>query len=619
MTAGPDAGFPSGAAGDPPPPPAPSPAIGTHRLLGNGTSAALVQRGGEIDWWCAPAFDSPPLLWSLLDPHGAAARWVGARYAGGDDRPAGPTARTLLRCRGRRVTCWDGLLADGERTVLVRLVRCDDDDLDLEHELSVGGFDQPWGAWSAGRAELASCSLAVTGLTDASVVGRRLSGRVRAPRGRWGALTVAVGAALDATADELAERLGRAQGDVEDHLRRARLPRHHPERAADALTVLTACTYRPTGAVIASPTTSLPEAPGHGRQFDYRYTWLRDASLAVSVAALLGHRHTTRAYLRFVEDVVGGVQVPATPLTDIRGGTVPEEREVDGVRGWGESRPVRVGNGARDQVQYDALGMLVEGVSVHLQTGGALRPSTWSMVQDVADQLADDDDPTAPSSGIWELRKPAPLVSGDVGRWLALDRAVWIARMRHPLRRRRHWKRARDAARARVVAALGDDGGLPQSYGEQPRQADASALMAALFGMVRGEQARRLVDVTIRDLEAGPHLYRYEPGGNDGFSGREATFVPMSWWAVAALAAVGRVDDARARADALCAVLPRLLAEEFDPENAMSLGNVPLVWSHIAAARALYILDAAVLRRRYGSVGLTLWRVGRYLRLRWSG
>ncbi|MDP8986836.1 MAG: glycoside hydrolase family 15 protein, partial [Actinomycetota bacterium] len=589
----------------------------------NGTSAALVRPDGEIDWWCAPAFDSPPLLWSLLDPHGAAARWVGARHAGGDDRPAGPTARTLLRCGDRRVTCWDGLLTDGEpageRTVLVRLARCDHDDLDLEHELSVGGFDQAWGKWSAGRAELASCTLAVTGLTGAHAADGRLSGRVRAPRGRWAALTVGVGAALDATADDLAERLHQAEGEVEAGLRRARLPRHHPERAADALTVLSACTYRPTGAVIASPTTSLPEAPGHGRQFDYRYTWLRDASLAVSVAALLGHRHATHAYLRFVEGVMAEPRVPATPLTDIRGGAVPAEREVDGVRGWAGSRPVRVGNGARHQVQYDALGMLVEGVSVHLQTGGSLRPATWSMVQDLADQLASEDDATAPSNGIWELRQPRPLISGDLGRWLALDRAVWIARMRHPLRRRRHWKRARDAARARVVAALGEDGGLPQSYGEEPRRSDASALMAPLFGMLGGEQARRLVDVTIRELEAGPHLYRYEPGGDDGFSGREATFVPMSWWAVAALAVVGRVDAARARADALCAVLPRLLSEEFDPENATSLGNVPLVWSHIAAARALYILDAAALRRRYGTVGLTLWRVGRYLRLRRSG
>lgn len=108
--------------------------------------------------------------------------------------------------------------------------------------------------------------------------------------------------------------------------------------------------------------------------------------------------------------------------------------------------------------------------------------------------------------------------------------------------------------------------------------------------------------MTIEDLEAWPLLYRYEPG-RDGFGDREGAFVPASWWAVAALAATGRVDEARERADALCALLRRLMAEEVDPESGAALGNVPLVWSHIEAARALYILDAAELRRRYGRPG----------------
>ncbi len=209
-------------------------------------------------------------------------------------------------------------------------------------------------------------------------------------------------------------------------------------------------------------------------------------------------------------------------------------------------------------------------------------------------------------------------MSGDIGRWLALDRAVWIARGWRPLARRRHWKQARQQIRQRVLEALSADGRLPQSYGDSGG-ADAAPLMAALFGMFdRGDdRARRVVDATIEDLEAGPFLYRYEPGG-DGFSGREGAFVPVSWWVVAALAATGRVDEARRRADALCAALPRFMAEEVDPESGAALGNVPLVWSHIEAARALYILDAAQLRHRYGPAGLWAWRIGRYLRLRWG-
>ena len=285
--------------------------------------------------------------------------------------------------------------------------------------------------------------------------------------------------------------------------------------------------------------------------------------------------------------------------------------------GWAGSQPIRVGNGAGDQVQHDALGLLLEGISVHLQTGAALDDDTWALVRAAADRAASAG--REPTSGIWELREPRDLVSADIGRWICLDRAIWIARGWRPGARRRHWTRARQEIRHRVLSAIGADGGLPQSYGDDSAP-DASALMVVIFGMLsrRDPRAERLVRATIDRLGTGPYLYRYEPGGDDGFSGKEGVFLPVCWWAVSALATVGRVDEARIRADELCARLPRLLAEEVDPDTGESLGNVPLVWSHVEAARAMYVLDAAALRARFGAPALWAWRIMRYGRLRWS-
>ena len=243
---------------------------------------------------------------------------------------------------------------------------------------------------------------------------------------------------------------------------------------------------------------------------------------------------------------------------------------------------------------------------------------TWQIVDRTATMLAHA--PFAPSSGVWEFRAPRRLVTEELSRWIGLDRALRLRRVYRPWLRRPEWVAARRAARVRVESCFDDATGLlRQGFDDATIVPDAYALNACLTGFFarRDPRRARLVLATIAALEEGAFLRRY-PTLDDGFHGDESAFLPASWWAVGALAAIGRVSEAEAKADAMCSILPPLQAEEWNVERQESLGNTPLLWSHMESARALYRLQSARLRRRYGPIGLALWAGGRFIRLRVS-
>ncbi len=593
------------------------PPLGTHRLLGFGAGSALIRPDGEIDWWCRDRFDAIPTLWSLLDPCGGSARWAGAQIGCWDQHPAGPTAHSTVRIGDRRILLWDGLLEDGSSTALVRLVRAESGEpFKIEHFLSTGGFDAGRQRWTVESTCAVSEHLRVGGrhATDASATELRTTIVVSAEH--WTGLVIRDAGPVDGDPiGRWIDRMHAAEQDEARFLDDIQLPHDHPSRAIDALRVLRVLTDRSSGSPVASATTSLPEHPGGDRQYDYRYTWLRDAAYAVATASLLGRNRSASDYLDYVDSLLQRYGDHLMPMTTTSGDPVPNEREVDGVTGWANSLPIRIGNAAKDQRQLDSIATVIDAIRVHIECGGRMKSRTWTVLDRMATMLAEA--PFEPTGGIWEFRDPALLVTDELARWIGLDIATRLRRMFRPWQRRPDWTRVRDETWQRIDAAFDEDRQmLPQRF-DGPFVADAATLLAAIHGFYprRSARARALVHATIAVLEEAPFLRRHARVEHDP-STYEGAFIPVSWWAVTALAVVGDFDAARSRANDMCAHLPPLLAEEWSTEQNQALGNTPLLWSHTEAARSLHQLTRERIRHRYGTVIYRAWRTARYLRLR---
>jgi GH15 family glucan-1,4-alpha-glucosidase len=352
--------------------------------------------------------------------------------------------------------------------------------------------------------------------------------------------------------------------------------------------------YRPTGGLVAAPTTSLPEEIGGVRNWDYRYTWLRDAALILDALQGIGYHREATDFFGWLENVClrgGDLQI----MYRVDGSPDLPEQMLDHLEGYRGARPVRIGNAGAGQLQLDVYGEVLAAAALHLEHLGPPRANIWHALWRLADQAAARW--REPDQGIWEVRGgPRHFLYSKLLCWVALDRALRLAnRMSLPGERTGRWRRERKAIR-RAILAEGYDaelGAFTQALGEPAL--DASALVIPLVGFLPATDPRVVstAERIAERLTSGGLVYRYL--GEDGLPGGEATFALCSFWLVDNLALQGRLDAARVLFERVAGYANDvgLLAEEIAPESGELLGNYPQGFSHLALIRAALSIAGA--------------------------
>jgi alpha,alpha-trehalase len=373
-------------------------------------------------------------------------------------------------------------------------------------------------------------------------------------------------------------------------LARARIPDHRwrPAIQRSALAIK-GLTYMPTGATVAALTTSLPETPGGERNWDYRYTWMRDSTFTLQALHYLNLDWEADEFMQFVADLEpnedGGLQI----MYGIDGRRDLTESTRDDLSGYAGARPVRVGNGAFDQRQNDVFGAVLDSILLHTRRAQRLPRRLWPIVE--AQAKCATGVWRHPDQGIWEARgEPQHYVSSKLMCWVALDRAAKLAEIRGDPRLTAEWAAIAEEIKADILEHGVDERGvLVQHYGT--KSLDASALLACVFGFLDEDDDRLRATVLAIADELTEHgfVLRYRTDEtDDGLSGKEGTFLICSFWLVTALAIIGEVQRARDLMERLLreASPLGLYAEEFDADTSRHLGNFPQAFSHLALLEA---------------------------------
>jgi GH15 family glucan-1,4-alpha-glucosidase len=405
------------------------------------------------------------------------------------------------------------------------------------------------------------------------------------------ALSWAEGLATPADGDDAVARIDATVSFWRRWLSRARIPDHgFREPVQRSALTIKGLTYMPTGATVAALTTSLPETPGGERNWDYRYTWMRDTTFTLQALHWLNLDWEADEFIQFVADIEptedGSLQI----MYGIDGRRDLTETTRDDLTGYAGARPVRIGNGAFDQRQNDVYGAVLDSIMIHTRRSQRLPRRLWPIVESQAECAKKVW--REPDQGIWEARgAPQHYVSSKLMCWVALDRAAELAGIRGDPKRAAEWGETAEEIRADILEhGVSERGVLRQHY--ETDSLDASVLLAAIFGFLPPDDERlsATVDAIASDLTENGFVLRYRTDEtDDGLSGKEGTFLICSFWLVSALAIVGELQEARNLMEKLLRIASPLglYAEEFDVDTARYLGNFPQAFSHLA------LLDAA--------------------------
>ena len=601
--------------------PSPFPPIADYAFISNCHTGALIAADGAIDWLCVPRFDAPSVFGSLLDREAGFFRFgpYGINH---------PAAREYVPGTNVLVTTWktpmgwievrDALTmgpTDHEDTITPHTRPPADDDADhmlvrtvicLEGSVEVELVCEPafdYGrtpaAWTLGDGDRHAADASGAGQTvrlqsdlALGIEGNRVRARhvLEAGDRAYCALSWAEGLAAPPDVEDAEARMASTTRFWRSWLGRARIPDHRfrdaVQRSALAIKGLT---YMPTGATVAALTTSLPETPGGERNWDYRYTWMRDATFTLQALHWLNLDWEADEFMQFVADVEptedGSLQI----MYGIDGRRDLTETTRDDLSGYAGARPVRIGNGAFDQRQNDVFGAVLDSILLHTRQAQRLPRRLWPIVESQADCASNVW--REPDQGIWEARgAPQHYVSSKLMCWVALDRAAQLAEIRGAPDLTAKWRDTAEEIRADILEhGVTDEGVLRQHYATDAL--DASVLLAAIFGFLPGddERLRATVRAIAERLTEHGFALRYRTDEtDDGLSGKEGTFLICSFWLVSAFAIVGELQQARDLMEKLMRIASPLglYAEEFDAETGRHLGNFPQAFSHLALMEA---------------------------------